>query len=88
MFFKTTTEEKVNSLLKESAAREVKIKESIQSIDEQIGDLQNKNSDLMNKYVSLEIEGNTAGLKEIDKSINITRKQIESLKGKKKLIPG
>lgn len=83
MFFKTSTEKKVNELLQSVELRGSKIKESIEIIDNQIGELESKITDLMDKYVSLEIDGKSAELKEIDKSINQTRLQIESLKGKK-----
>lgn len=83
MFFKTDVNEKVNILLNENESRISKIKDSIKDVEMQIGELESKNTDLMDNYVSLELEGNVAALKEVDKSINSTRLKIESLKGKK-----
>lgn len=89
MFFKTniekesSTEKKVNEVLQAVNLRNSKIKESVESIDTQIKDMENKITDLMDKYVSFEMANKTEELKEIDKSINSIRLQIESLNGKK-----
>ncbi len=80
---KTSTEEKVSSLLNENEERIAQIKNSIKENDVQIEELQNNITDLMDKYVSLKMDGKTSELKEIDKSINTTRLKIEDLKGKK-----
>lgn len=79
----TSTEKKVNELLQAVHLRNSKIKESVESIDNQIKYMESKIADLMDKYVSLEMANRTTELKEIDKSINSIRLQIESLKGKR-----
>ncbi|WP_270215510.1 hypothetical protein [Clostridium butyricum] len=83
MLFKTDVNEKVTVLLNENESRISKIKDSINDVEMQIGEFESKITDLMDNYVSLELEGNVAALKEVDKSINSTRLKIESLKGKK-----
>lgn len=83
MLFKTDVNEKVNLLLNENESRVSKIKDSINDIEVKIGEFESQITDLMDNYVSLELEGNVTALKEVDKSINSTRIEIESLKGKK-----
>lgn len=83
MLFKTSTAELINSLLNEKNARESKIEEAIASLDKQIEGLEKNIDSLIDKCVSLELDGTTPEAEEIDKSIAEMRREIDILKGKR-----
>jgi chromosome segregation ATPase len=73
----------VSDLLEERASRLHKIKQASSSVEDKIKELNVKMTGLLNKFVKLDLLGNTEEKNIVDKSIKELRLEIEDLNNKK-----